>query len=49
MFESERGARQVRRLFEVLDRRLVGHIYLVGTCTIADIAIRVASVRKLPL
>jgi glutathione S-transferase len=37
-YAIERFQREVRRLFEVLDRRLADHIYLAGDYSIADIA-----------
>jgi GST-like protein len=37
-YAIERYQREVRRLFEVLDRRLAGNTYLAGDYSIADIA-----------
>jgi glutathione S-transferase len=37
-YAIERYQREVRRLFEVLDRQLADHIYLAGDYSIADIA-----------
>jgi glutathione S-transferase len=37
-YAIERYQREVRRLFEVLDRRLADHRYLAGDYSIADIA-----------
>jgi glutathione S-transferase len=37
-YAIERYQREVRRLFEVLDRRLADHTYLAGDYSIADIA-----------
>jgi glutathione S-transferase len=37
-YAIERYQREVRRLFEVLDRRLADHIYLAGDYSIADVA-----------